>query len=344
MSNEVHHEEYMRRAIELAALGLGSTSPNPLVGCVIVKEGIIIGEGYHKQYGQAHAEVNAVRSVGNPENVIGAIAYVTLEPCTFHGKTPPCTDLLIKHQVKKVVIGALDPHERVNGVGVERLRSSGIEVETGLLEEQYRHLNRRFFTFYEEKRPYIILKWATTSDGFIARKNFDSKWISNAKSRQLVHKWRSEEDAILVGKNTAKYDNPSLTVREWNGSNPTRILVDLNLELSPKGNLWDEAAPTLIFNSKIAKQEGMHEWVQVDAQQYEEELLAQLHQRKINSLIIEGGSKTLQGFIQKGLWDEARIFQSEQHFGEGIAAPEISGNLIEEKCVEKDTLKILHKG
>ena len=333
----------MRRAIELAALGLGSTSPNPLVGCVLVKEGKIIGEGYHRQYGKAHAEVNAVQSVVNPEDVKGATAYVTLEPCTFHGKTPPCADLLIKHQVKKVVIGALDPHERVNGVGVERLRAHGIEVETGLLEEQYRQINRRFFTFYEEKRPYIILKWAETSDGFIARKNFNSKWISNAKSRQLVHKWRSEEDAILVGKNTAKYDNPSLTVREWNGSNPTRVLVDLNLELSPEGNLWDEAAPTLIFNTKVAKVEGIHEWVQIDAQQYEAELLAQLHQRKINSLIIEGGSKTLQGFIQKGLWDEARIFQSEQQFGEGIAAPEISGNLIEEKCVEQDTLKILYK-
>lgn len=339
----MHQEEYMRRAIELAALGLGSTSPNPLVGCVLVKEDKIIGEGYHKQYGQAHAEVNAVRSVENPEKVKGATAYVTLEPCTFHGKTPPCTDLLIKHQVKKVVIGALDPHERVNGVGVERLRAHGIEVEIGLLEEQYRHLNRRFFTFYEKKRPYIILKWAATCDGFIARKNFDSKWISNAKSRQLVHKWRSEEDAILVGKNTAKYDNPSLTVREWTGSNPKRVLVDLNLEISPDGNLWNDEAPTLIFNTKVTRQEGIHEWVQINAHGYEEELLNQLHQRKINSLIIEGGSKTLEGFIQKGLWDEARIFQSEQQFGEGIAATEISGNLIEEKCVEQDILKILYR-
>lgn len=333
----------MRRAIELAALGLGSTSPNPLVGCVLVKDGQIIGEGYHQQYGQAHAEVNAVKSVNNPEDVKGATAYVTLEPCTFHGNTPPCTDLLIKHQVGKVIIGVLDPHERVNGTGVERLRAHGIEVETGLLEEEYQLVNRRFFTFHEKKRPYIILKWAETSDGFIARKNFDSKWISNARSRQLVHKWRSEEDAILVGKNTAKHDNPALTVREWNGRNPKRVLIDLNLDLPAQGNLWNDEAETFIVNAKIDKKEGIHEWIKVDSKNYEADLLSQLHARKITSLIIEGGAKTLEGFIKKGLWDEARIFQSEQEFGEGITAPEITGNLIEEKRVEEDILKILYR-
>lgn len=343
MSKEVHQKEYMRRAIDLAALGLGSTSPNPLVGCVLVKEGKIIGEGYHRQYGQAHAEVNAVQSVKDASQIQGATAYVTLEPCSFHGNTPPCADLLVRHQVKKVVIGTLDPHERVNGVGVQRLRDHGIEVEIGLMATEYRELNRRFFTFYEKQRPYIILKWAETKDGFVARKNFDSKWISNAKSRQLVHKWRSEEDAILVGKNTAKYDNPSLTVREWTGSNPIRVLVDLNLDLSASGNLWNEESPTMIFNSKVTKKEGLHEWIQVDTANYEEELLSQLHQRKITSLIVEGGAKTLEGFIKKGLWDEARIFESEQQFGEGIAAPEISGNLIEEKCVDQDILKILYR-
>lgn len=343
MSKEVHPEEYMRRAIALAALGLGGTSPNPLVGCVLVKDGRVIGEGYHEQYGQAHAEVNAVKSVKDPETIPGSTAYVTLEPCSFHGNTPPCADLLIKHQVKKVIIGALDPHERVNGTGVQRLRDHGIEVEIGLLENEYQHLNRRFFTYYDQKRPYIILKWAQTRDDFIARENFDSKWISNAQSRQLVHKWRAEEDAILVGKNTAQYDNPSLTVREWTGKNPTRILVDLNLDLPAKGNLWNDAAPTLIFNSSISKKEGIHEWVKIGPADYEIELLKQLHDRKINSLIIEGGAKTLQGFIEKGLWDEARIFQSEQQFGAGIAAPEIVGNLIEEKCVEQDILKILYR-
>lgn len=343
MSKEVHPEDYMRRAIALASLGLGSTSPNPLVGCVLVKDGKIIGEGYHQQYGQAHAEVNAVRSVKDPSQIPGSTAYVTLEPCTFHGNTPPCTDLLIKHQVSKVIIGALDPHQRVNGTGVERLQNQGIEVETGLLKKEYRDLNRRFFTYYEEKRPFIILKWAQTNDGFIARENYDSKWISNTQSRQLVHKWRSEEDAILVGKNTAQYDNPSLTVRKYNGRNPTRILVDLNLDLKEEGNLWNNEAPTLIFNTQLTKKEGMHEWIKIDATNYEAQLLEQLHQRKITSLIIEGGSKTLQGFINKNLWDEARIFQSTQLFGAGISAPEIDGNLIEEKNVENDTLKILYR-
>lgn len=343
MSKEVHPEEYMRRAIALASMGLGSTSPNPLVGCVLVKEGKIIGEGYHQQYGQAHAEVNAVQSVKDPAQIPGATAYVTLEPCTFHGNTPPCTDLLIKHQVGKVIIGTLDPHKRVNGTGVQRLRDHGIEVETGLLEKEYRDLNRRFFTYYEEQRPYIILKWAQTSDGFIARNNFDSKWISNAQSRQLVHKWRSEEDAILVGKNTAHYDNPSLTVREWKGQHPTRVLVDLNLDLKEEGNLWNKEAPTLIFNALLSKSEGDHEWIKIDRVNYEFPLLEELHQRRITSLIVEGGAKTLQGFIDKDLWDEARIFQSEQAFGEGIAAPKIDGNLIEEKLVEKDILKILYR-
>lgn len=343
MSEEVHPEEYMRRAISLASLGLGSTSPNPVVGCVLVKDGQIIGEGYHQQYGHAHAEVNAVESVDDPSLIPGATAYVTLEPCSFHGHTPPCADLLIKHQISRVVIATLDPHERVNGNGVQRLKAHGIDVEVGLLEAAYRQVNRRFFTYQEEKRPYIILKWAQTRDGFIARKNFDSKWISNPRSRQLVHKWRSEEDAILVGKNTARYDNPSLTVREWQGRNPTRILIDLNLELSNEGTLWNEEAPTLIFNAKVNQKKGPHDWIKISEQAYEKELLLQLHQRKITSLIIEGGARTLQGFIDKGLWDEARIFTGNQQFGEGIAAPVITGNLMEEKSVEGDTLKILQR-
>ncbi len=343
MTEEVRREEYMRRAIALASLGLGNTSPNPVVGCVLVKDGKIIGEGYHKKYGEAHAEVHAVRSVKDPSQIPGATAYVTLEPCSFHGNTPPCADLLIKHKVKKVVIGALDPHERVNGTGVQRLRDHGIEVEIGLLENEYQHLNRRFFTYYDQKRPYIILKWAQTADGFIARKNFDSKWISSTQSRQLVHKWRAEEDAILVGKNTAMYDNPSLTVREWHGRNPIRVVVDLNLSLSEKGNLWNDAAPTLIFNSRISKKTDFQEWIKIDPDHYEIELLNQLFEKKITSLIIEGGAKTLQGFIEKNLWDEARIFTSDQEFGDGICAPGISGNLIEEKLVEKNMLKILHR-
>ena len=201
----------MQRALELARLGLGNVSPNPMVGCVIVKDGKIIGEGHHEQYGGPHAEVNAVQAVKDQSLLPQSTAYVTLEPCSHFGKTPPCADLLVRHQVKRVVICNEDPNPLVAGQGIERLRNAGIEVEIGLLREEGRVLNRRFFTAFEKKRPYVILKWAQTTDGFVARENYDSKWISNTYSRQLVHKWRAEEDAILVGTNTARYDNPSLT-------------------------------------------------------------------------------------------------------------------------------------
>ena len=332
---------YMRRAIELAKLGLGTTSPNPLVGCVIVKDGKIIGEGYHREYGKAHAEVNAVNSVANAQDLKGATVYVTLEPCSHFGKTPPCADMLVRHQVGKVVMAAVDPHPKVNGAGIRRLQDHGIKVEIGLLEADYRLVNRRFFTSLQKHRPFVILKWAQTADGFMARENYDSKWISNPLSRQLVHKWRAEEDAILVGKNTAIYDNPSLTVREWKGRNPKRILIDFNLKVPETHHLFDTEAPTLIFNKQEAKVRNHLEWILVSDTDDEVQLLRQLHARKITSLIVEGGAKTLEGFINKGLWDEARIFESSQTFGAGIAAPEIEGNLIDQKDVDGDVLKIL---
>ncbi|MEQ9412696.1 MAG: bifunctional diaminohydroxyphosphoribosylaminopyrimidine deaminase/5-amino-6-(5-phosphoribosylamino)uracil reductase RibD, partial [Cyclobacteriaceae bacterium] len=214
---------YMLRAMELAKNGIGHVSPNPLVGCVIVYEGKIIGEGWHGKYGEAHAEVNAVNAVADKSILNGAAVYVNLEPCAHTGKTPPCADLLVKHKVKRVVIANVDPNPLVAGKGIAKLKDAGVEVLTGVLEEAGRELNKRFFTFLKHKRPFVILKWAQTSDGFIARENFDSKWISNEYSRKLVHKWRTEEDSILVGYNTALYDNPKLTARDWTGRNPVRI-------------------------------------------------------------------------------------------------------------------------
>jgi len=247
----IKDEEYMLRAIELAELGRGGARPNPMVGCVIVHEGRIIGEGFHQLYGGPHAEVNAIRSVEDKSLLPFAIVYVTLEPCAHFGKTPPCADLLIDHRVKKVVIGAMDSNPLVGGKGVEKLRNAGIKVETGLLEEKIRRQNIRFFTVMEKKRPYVLLKWAQTQDGFVARSNFDSKWISNEYSRQLVHKWRAEEHAIMVGTQTAHYDNPILNVRSFVGQNPVRIMIDKKLTLDPNSYLFDRSQPTICYNTEI---------------------------------------------------------------------------------------------
>ncbi len=233
-------ELFMQRAIELAQLGIGAVSPNPRVGCLVVHDNKIIGEGWHQKFGEAHAEVNAINSVKDLSLLKESTIYVNLEPCSHEGKTPPCSDLLIKHQVKKVVIANTDTNPLVAGRGVEKLKKAGIAIMTGVLEKEGRELNRRFFTFMEKKRPYIILKWAQTSDGFIAQKNFESKWITNELSRQLVHRWRSEEDAVLVGTRTASHDNPSLTVRDWSGRNPTRIVIDRFLRLNDKLQLFDK--------------------------------------------------------------------------------------------------------
>ncbi|MEO1653709.1 MAG: bifunctional diaminohydroxyphosphoribosylaminopyrimidine deaminase/5-amino-6-(5-phosphoribosylamino)uracil reductase RibD, partial [Bacteroidota bacterium] len=238
----------MRRTLELASMGQGKVSPNPLVGAVIVWNQKIIGEGWHNKYGEAHAEVNAIQSVTDPTLLSESSIYVNLEPCSHHGKTPPCADLLIKHQFKKVCIAHMDPNPLVAGNGVAKLQEAGIEVELGILEEEAQYLNRRFLRFMKDQRPYVIFKWAETADGFMARENFDSKWISNLLSRKLVHKWRAEEDGIMVGKNTARWDNPKLTVRDWSGKNPIRIVIDRQLELSPSLHLFDQQTPTICYN------------------------------------------------------------------------------------------------
>lgn len=314
----------MQRAIELAALGKGYVSPNPMVGCVIVHESRIIGEGWHRKYGEAHAEVNAINSVEDQSLLTESTCYVTLEPCAHHGKTPPCADLLVSMKLKKVVIAVVDSNPLVGGKGIEKLKAAGIEVETGCLEKEALQQNARFFTLMEKQGPYIILKWAETADGFVARKNFDSKWISNEYSRSLVHQWRAEEDAILVGSNTAAYDNPSLNVRSWVGNDPLRIVIDRKLSLKTDLNLFDQSIPTIIYNCQKTESEGKLEWVKLNDEEFIESLVKDLGQRKIQSLIVEGGATVLKAFIEAGLWDEARVFTSSVEFGDGISAPKLS--------------------
>jgi diaminohydroxyphosphoribosylaminopyrimidine deaminase / 5-amino-6-(5-phosphoribosylamino)uracil reductase len=331
-------ELFMQRALDLAQLSRGAVSPNPLVGCVIVYNNTIIGEGRHEKFGEAHAEVNAVASVNDQSLLKESTIYVNLEPCSHFGKTPPCADMLIKHQVKKVVIANRDPNPLVSGQGIQKLKAAGIDVVTGVLETKGRELNKRFFIFMEKKRPYIILKWAETADGFIARENFDSKWISHEQSRKLVHKWRSEEDAILVGTATAEYDNPSLTVRDWTGRNPIRIVIDRYARLPKDLNVFDGSQQTLCYTTRKESIEKNLTFIKLSENKFQQELLNDLYTRKIQSVIIEGGATTLQQFINAGSWDEARIFTSDQEFGAGICAPQFHGNLIAHESVLNDTL------
>ena len=328
---------YMQRALELASLGRGHVSPNPMVGCVIVHENRVVGEGYHQKYGEAHAEVNAIKSVSDHAILPQSTAYVTLEPCAHHGKTPPCADLLIEKGIGRVVVATRDPFDQVDGKGIEKLEKAGIEVNLGILGEEAQQQNQRFFTSQTKQRPYVILKWAQTADGFVARENYDSKWISNASSRQLVHKWRTEEDAVLVGKNTAIHDDPALTAREWDGRNPIRVLLDSNLEVSKSGKLYNDDAPTLILNSLKEEKIKNIAWLKTEMNN-PWSVLKRLHEQKIQSVIVEGGTQVLNSFINENCWDEARVFYANQSFGSGIEAPQIDGNIIHEETILDDQL------
>lgn len=339
MESKFKDEFFMQRAIDLALLGRGNVSPNPLVGCVIVYNERIVGEGWHEKVGEGHAEVNAINSVIQKDKLDQSTVYVTLEPCAHFGKTPPCADLLVKSKVKKVIIANVDPNPKVAGKGIAILQSAGIEVETGVLQKEATELNKRFFCSFLQKRPYVILKWAETSDGFIARDNYDSKWISNKFSRQLVHKWRAEESAILVGKNTAKYDNPSLTVRDWSGNNPVRVVIDHQLELDVGLNLFDRKVPTLCYNLIKSSEDGLLSYIKLNSDNFLFSLLEDLNKRGFNSLIVEGGTKTLQNFIDTKLWDEARVFVSEKRFISGITSPSIKG-IVDEEIIQGDKLLI----
>jgi diaminohydroxyphosphoribosylaminopyrimidine deaminase / 5-amino-6-(5-phosphoribosylamino)uracil reductase len=335
---------FMQRALELAERGKGTVRPNPLVGCVLVHGGKIIGEGYHEQYGGPHAEVNAIASVTDPKLLADATAYVSLEPCSHWGKTPPCANLLIEKGIKSVHVATLDPNPLVAGKGVQLLKGAGVEVTVGLLEQEARWQNRRFFCQQEKHRPYLILKWAQTQDGFLARENFDSKWISGTQSRQLVHQWRAEEQAILVGKNTALHDNPRLNVRDWSGTDPIRVVLDSRLELPANLNLFDQQIPTLCYNTLKNETLPNLEWIKLSEENFLEALLADLHARNIQSLLIEGGSQVLQQFLAAGLWDEARVFTAPIQFERGIYAPTLTQTPAESFAVGEDQLDLYYHG
>lgn len=341
-------EFYIKRCLELASNAIGNVNPNPLVGCVIVSNGEIIGEGYHRKYGEAHAEPNAVKSVFDKfgteaeELLKTATAYVNLEPCAHFGKTPPCADLFVKHKLKKVVIGNRDPFSGVDGRGIEKLKNAGIEVISGILEAECRYFNRRFFTRIEKQRPYIILKWAETANGFFASLDGHQKWISGALAKRLAHQWRIEEDAILIGKQTAVIDNPQLTSRLWPGKNPIRLVIDKNLQIPASNNIFNNEAKTIIFNEVKTDVINNIHYIQMEDMHFylAQKVAFQLYLMDIQSVIIEGGANILKQFLDAGLWDEARIFSSSNSWNEGVPSPAIKGNLTEQIQIENDKLSI----
>ncbi|MDO8991464.1 MAG: bifunctional diaminohydroxyphosphoribosylaminopyrimidine deaminase/5-amino-6-(5-phosphoribosylamino)uracil reductase RibD [Daejeonella sp.] len=341
------HQNYLQRCIDLARLGAGSVSPNPMVGSVIVCDDKIIGEGYHRVYGQAHAEVNAINQAfethDNAKELLKrSTIYVNLEPCSHFGKTPPCADLIISNEIPRAVIGCRDPFDQINGKGIEKLRNAGIDVVEGIMTEQCIDLNKRFFTRIQKQRPYIILKWAQTSDGYFAPADRSQKWISSQNAKQLVHRWRTEEDAVLVGKNTALSDNPRLNSREWPGRDPIRIVIDRRLELPENLNVFDQSQDTIIFNEQKTDLVDRIKYLELeDFDNLLPQLIAyQLYLMDIQSLIVEGGAETLNLFIKAGLWDEARVFTGPKNWNSGIQAPVLSGKPDESQTVGPDILNI----
>ncbi len=341
-------EGYLQRCIELARLGAGSVSPNPMVGCVVVYNGVIIGEGWHRQYGGPHAEVNAINSIADKSLLPQSTVYVSLEPCSHFGKTPPCADLLIRSNVKKVVVGMVDPFKEVSGSGIQRLRDAGIEVVVGVQEAACKELNKRFITFHQQQRPYIILKWAQTADGLIApereglsEEEFAVKRLITGKQEQvLVHKWRGEEDAVLVGTRTALLDNPALNTRAFPGKNPLRVVIDKEGELPSDLKLFDGTQPTLVFTT-TAKSSDSVTYVQLDATQLLwPQMLRELHSRNIQSLIVEGGANTLTHITDSGIWDEIQVFVADKKLNCGINAPAIEGKLQSQTRLSQSTLFI----
>jgi diaminohydroxyphosphoribosylaminopyrimidine deaminase/5-amino-6-(5-phosphoribosylamino)uracil reductase len=370
-------ETYMRRCLELALLGAGHTAPNPMVGAVLVHEGRIIGEGYHRQYGQAHAEVNCIAAVkeGDLPLIAQSTLFVSLEPCAHHGKTPPCADLVVEKKIPRVVIGCRDPFPLVNGKGIEKLLAAGVDVSLGVLEKECVHLNRRFFTFNTLHRPFILLKWAQSANGMIAGpaggeeagqapKAEGRHWsggsgvrtlISNEYSNRLVHKWRSEEAAILVGARTALLDDPALTVRSWKGPNPVRLVIDKELRLPSTLQLFDRRVPTIVFNLLRHKEEGetgesgegegegdnlSYYQLATDSSLVHQVVMA-LYRLKISSVMVEGGARLLQSFIDEGYWDEARVITNDElEISGGLASPELKDpQLLSREIIFSDTIR-----
>lgn len=334
----------MQRCIQLARLASGSVAPNPMVGAVLVHDGQIIGEGYHKIFGGPHAEVNCINAVSGAktELISHSILYVSLEPCAHYGKTPPCADLIIDRNIPKVVIGCRDPFNLVDGKGIEKLRGAGVEVVTGILEDECRELNKRFFTFHTRHRPYIILKWAETVDNKIGNVGNNRLMISNAYTNRLVHQWRSEEAGIMVGTTTAGMDNPRLTNRLWLGNSPVRIIIDKDLTLPASLNIFDGEAKTIVFNTvKHAELERLIYYQVTDDVSLVDQVLNGLVQQKIISVIVEGGAKLLQSFIDEGLWDEARVITNTSlTAGDGVPSPQLANAvLVQEEMLLHDRVR-----
>lgn len=344
------HEKYISRCIQLGKNGLGIAAPNPMVGAVIVYNNTVIGEGFTSRFGGPHAEVNAIRSVTDHTLLSDATLYVTLEPCSHQGKTPPCADLIIENRIPRVVIGITDPNKKVSGQGIQKLLAAGCDVITPVLEKECREHHKRFLTFHEQKRPYIILKWAETQDGFIApeknirKGNPEPYWITNRYSKQKVHQWRSEEQAILVGTNTVLEDNPKLTTRLWKGHSPLRIVIDQNARIPKKYHMLDAKTPTLLI-TKAAKNGKQVEGVDYEFIDFSDNIVPQicevLYKYHVQSILVEGGAKTLNAFIDCNLWDEARIFTGPDNFFEGLKSPRIKGKEYKRLSIGKDLLKII---
>ena len=333
----------MYRCVQLAQQGAGYTAPNPMVGAVLVYNRKIIGEGYHRQYGGPHAEVNCINSVKpeDQDNISQSVLYVSLEPCSHYGKTPPCTDLIIANKIPEVVIGCRDPNVDVSGKGIEKLKAAGVKVVYGIIEKECREINKRFFTFYTQHRPYIILKWAETADHKIAGEGPHRLMISNEETKRQVHKWRSEESSILIGTNTALLDNPELTTRHWPGPSPVRLVIDLDLKLPSSLKIFNDKQRTVIFNTVKHEETGNLRYYQITEDvSIVHQVMNALYQMKFLSVLIEGGARLLQSFIDEGMWDEARIICNRQlTIGNGLPAPELTdAELKAEIMIESDVV------
>ncbi|MBL0309431.1 MAG: bifunctional diaminohydroxyphosphoribosylaminopyrimidine deaminase/5-amino-6-(5-phosphoribosylamino)uracil reductase RibD [Bacteroidetes bacterium] len=332
-------EYYMQLCLSLAQKGLRVVAPNPMVGCVIVHDGKIIGKGYHKKFGGPHAEVNAIQSVKNQKLLKESMLYVNLEPCSHFGKTPPCVDLIIEKKIPHVVIGSRDPNPLVSGKGIKKMRRAGIKVTVDVLKEKCDELNKRFITFHTKKRPYIILKWAQSSDGFMAPKGNKQKWLTGPASKKLVHQWRSEEQAILVGWKTVNIDQPLLTVRLVKGINPMRIVIDRKLRLNVVNKTFLSNQPLWILNEKWDGESDRWHMVKLGFDKNGlQEIMKFLYSKEIQSLIVEGGLATLKTFIKEGLWDEARIFTTKHLMKEGKKSPRLGGRISKTERVGRDQL------
>jgi diaminohydroxyphosphoribosylaminopyrimidine deaminase / 5-amino-6-(5-phosphoribosylamino)uracil reductase len=349
MPGSSEDEKFMQRCLDLAIQGIGMVAPNPMVGSVLVHDKSIIGEGFHQSFGQAHAESNAIRHVVRQELLQKACLYVNLEPCCHQGKTPPCANLIIEKKIPRVVIGTTDPNQLVAGKGIRLLKENGVNLTLGVLEKESKALNKRFFTWHLLKRPYIILKWARSADGFIdferaANAPIGPNWITSQPARTLVHKWRAEEQSILVGTNTVLKDNPRLNIRDWTGNDPLRVIIDRRLMLGSHHHVFDNTQESLVFTEKDGTDTGKTRYAKIIFDDTAElQMLDILYRENIQSLIIEGGAFTLNRFLEKGLWDEARIFTGPSLFKSGVRSPEATGQSGLRKMIGDSMLQIIYK-